>query len=446
MKTYKIVTIGGGSSYTPELIEGFIRRYDELPVRELWLVDIEEGKEKLDIITALARRMVSKAGVPMEIHSTLDRREALKDADFVTTQFRVGGLEARALDESIPLKHGLIGQETNGAGGMFKALRTIPVIFEIIKDCENLCPEAWIVNFTNPAGLVTEAVLNHTSWKRFIGVCNLPFGMEMGVSKILEVDKDRVRVHMAGLNHMVFGLNVFLDGESVKEKVLDQMVIQSSALNMKNIMDLPWSPEFLKGLGAIPCAYHRYYFQKEEMLSHMLEDFSKGTTRATEVMEVEKSLFEKYKDVNLAEKPEELEKRGGAYYSDTACNLISSIANNKGDIQVVNTRNMGAIASLPYDCAVEISSIITKDGPVPLSTGKLPVGAEGIVQQLKSFEKLACKAAISGRYEDAFVAMVTNPLVQSEKVGRLVLDELLLAHENHLPQFKEVISSLRKNS
>lgn len=163
-------------------------------------------------------------------------------------------------------------------------------------------------------------------------------------------------------------------------------------------------------------------------------------------MEVEKSLFEKYKDVNLAEKPEELDKRGGAYYSDTACNLISSIANNKGDIQVVNTRNMGAIASLPYDCAVEISSIITKDGPVPLSTGKLPVGAEGIVQQLKSFEKLTCKAALSGRYEDAFVAMVTNPLVQSEKVGRLVLDELLLAHANHLPQFKEVIISLRKNS
>ena len=446
MKTYKIVTIGGGSSYTPELIEGFIRRYEELPIRELWLVDIKEGEKKLEIITALARRMVAKAGVPMEIHSTLDRKEALQDADFVTTQLRVGGLEARALDESIPLKHGLIGQETNGAGGMFKALRTIPVIFEIIKDCEKLCPDAWIVNFTNPAGLVTEAVLNYTTWKKFIGVCNLPFGMEMGVSKILEVDKDRVRVHMAGLNHMVFGLDVFLDGESVKEKVLDQMVSQSSALNMKNIMDLPWSPEFLKGLGAIPCAYHRYYFQKEEMLSHMLEDFSKGTTRATEVMEVEKSLFEKYKDVNLAEKPEELEKRGGAYYSDTACNLISSIANNKGDIQVVNTRNMGAIASLPYDCAVEISSIITKNGPVPLSTGKLPLGAEGIVQQLKSFEKLTCKAAVSGRYEDAFVAMVTNPLVQSEKVGRLVLEELLLAHEDHLPQFKEVIASLRKNS
>ena len=446
MKTYKIVTIGGGSSYTPELIEGFIRRYEELPVRELWLVDIEEGREKLEIITALARRMVTKAGVPIEIHSSLNRREALKDADFVTTQLRVGGLEARALDESIPLKHGLIGQETNGAGGMFKALRTIPVIFDIIRDCRALCPDAWIINFTNPAGLVTEAVLNHSDWNRFIGVCNLPYGMEMGVSKILDVEKERVRVHMAGLNHMVFGLDVFLDGTSVKEEVLDLMVNQSSALNMKNVMDLPWSPEFLKGLGAIPCAYHRYYFQKEDMLSHMLEDFSKGTSRATEVMEVEKTLFEKYKDATLADKPEELEKRGGAYYSDTACNLISSIANDRGDIQVVNTRNKGALASLPFDCAVEISSLITKNGPIPLATGYLPAGAEGIVQQLKSFEKLTCKAALSGKYEDAFVALVTNPLVQSEKVGRLVLDELLLAHEPHLPQFREVIENLRNNS
>lgn len=445
MKSYKIVTIGGGSSYTPELIEGFIKRYDELPVRELWLVDIEEGKDKLSIITDLARRMVKKAGIPMEIHGTLNRREALKNADFVTTQFRVGGLQARALDESIPLSHGLIGQETNGAGGMFKALRTIPVIFSILKDCEELCPNAFVVNFTNPAGLVTEAVLNHTTWERFIGVCNLPYGMEVGVSKILDAEKSRVRVHMAGLNHMVFGLDVFLDGVSVKRDVLEKMATESEALNMKNIMDLPWSPEFLRGLNAIPCAYHRYYFQKAEMLSHMLEDFEKGETRASQVMAVEEDLFRKYQDEQLADKPKELELRGGAFYSDAAVNLISSIANDKRDIQVVNTRNKGAIASLPFDAAVEVSCLITKDGPVPLATGSLPVAAEGIVQQLKSFERLTVKAALSGKYEDAYVAMVTNPLVQSEALGRKVLDDLLLAHEKHLPAFKEVIDTLRKN-
>lgn len=446
MKTYKIVTIGGGSSYTPELIEGFIKRYEELPVRELWLVDIEEGREKLSIITDLARRMVEKAGVPMEIHSTLDRRKALPGADFVTTQFRVGGLAARALDESIPLKHGLIGQETNGAGGMFKALRTIPVIFSILKDCEELCPNAFVVNFTNPAGLITEAVLNHTSWERFIGVCNLPYGMEVGVSKILDAEKSRVRVHMGGLNHMVFGLDVFLDGLSVKREVLEKMATESEALNMKNIMDLPWSPEFLRGLNAIPCAYHRYYFQKDEMLKHMLDDFEKGETRASQVMAVEEDLFHKYQEVSLAEKPKELELRGGAFYSDAAVNLISSIANDKKDIQVVNTRNRGAIASLPYESAVEISAIITKNGPVPLATGPLPVAAEGIVQQLKAFERLTVQAALSGRYEDAYVALVTNPLVQSEALGRKVLNDLLLAHEKHLPAFQEAISALRTQS
>lgn len=445
MKTYKIVTIGGGSSYTPELIEGFIKRYSELPIRELWLVDVEAGSEKVEIIRDLSERMIRKAGLPMKVFSTLNRREALKDADFVTTQLRVGGLEARALDESIPLKHGIIGQETNGAGGMFKALRTIPVIFDIIEDCKELCPNAWIINFTNPAGLVTEAVINHTNWSRFIGVCNLPYGMEMGTAKMMEVEKERIRIDMGGLNHMVFGLNIYLDGISIKEEVLSKMISHSADLNMKNVMDLPWRPEFIKSLNAIPCAYHRYYFQKEEMLSHMLEDFKQGKTRATEVMEVESSLFEKYKELSLDTKPKELELRGGAYYSDTACNLISSIANDTRDIQVVNTRNRGAIASLPYDAAVEVSCVITKEGPRPITQGYLPVAAEGIVQQLKSFEKLTCKAAISGKYEDAFIALTTNPLVQSESKAKLVLDEMLIAHKAHLPQFSEAIGLLEKN-
>ena len=172
----KVVTIGGGSSYTPELIEGFIKRHNELPVKELWLVDIEEGKEKLEIVGSLAKRMVKKANIDMEIHLTLDRREALKDADFVTTQLRVGLLDARIKDESIPLSHGLIGQETNGAGGLFKALRTVPVVFDIIKDIEELCPNAWLINFTNPTGIISEAVFKYTNFKKYIGLCNVQIG------------------------------------------------------------------------------------------------------------------------------------------------------------------------------------------------------------------------------------------------------------------------------
>lgn len=192
-KGIKIVTIGGGSSYTPELVEGFIKRYNELPVSELWLVDIEAGKEKLKIVGNLAKRMIEKAGLPIDVHLTLDRKKALKDADFVTTQFRVGLLEARAKDERIPLKYGVLGQETNGPGGLFKGLRTIPVILDICKDIEELCPNAWLINFTNPAGMVTEAVLRYSNIKKVVGLCNVPIGMEMGIAKLLDVDHSRNR-------------------------------------------------------------------------------------------------------------------------------------------------------------------------------------------------------------------------------------------------------------
>ena len=219
-KGIKIVTIGGGSSYTPELVEGFIKRYNELPIRELWLVDIEEGKEKLDIVGNLAKRMVKKAGIPMEVHLTLDRREALKDADFVTTQMRVGLLDARVKDERIPLSYGVIGQETNGAGGMFKAFRTIPVILDIDKDMSELCPDAWLINFTNPAGMVTEALIRYGTRKngKYIGLCNVPIGMEMAAAKVLNVEHKDLEMTFAGLNHMVFGTKVQLE---VKIKLMN---------------------------------------------------------------------------------------------------------------------------------------------------------------------------------------------------------------------------------
>jgi len=325
---------------------------------------------------------------------------------------------------------------------MFKALRTIPVIFSIIEDAKELCPDAWIINFTNPAGLVTEAVLRYAEWDKFIGVCNLPYGMEVATAKMLDVEKSRLRIDFAGLNHMVFGLDFYVDGKSVKKKLFHDLLDQAGSVTMKNIANLPWSPEFLRGLDAMPCAYHRYYFQKEEMLKHVLEDFAHGKTRGTIVKEVEEQLFRQYADPTLDIKPEELSQRGGAFYSDAACNLISSMYNDKRDIQTVNTRNRGAIASLPNDVAVEVSCVITKEGPRPLTMGRLPIAAEGIVQQIKAFELLVAKAAISGDYNDALVAMITNPLVQSEVLGRKVLDELLIAHKRHLPQFKAVIQKL----
>ncbi|WAT80598.1 6-phospho-beta-glucosidase [Bacillus safensis] len=437
----KIVTIGGGSSYTPELVEGFIKRYHELPVKELWLVDIEAGQEKLNIVGALAKRMVEKAGLPIEVHLTLDRREALKDADFVTTQFRVGLLEARAKDERIPLKYGVIGQETNGPGGLFKGLRTIPVILDIVKDMEELCPDAWLVNFTNPAGMVTEAVLRYTNLKKVVGLCNVPIGIKMGIAKALDVDVERIEVQFAGLNHMVYGLDVYLDGVSIMDQVLDELGNPNSQWSMRNIEAKNWEPSFVKGLGVIPCPYHRYYYKTKDMLEEEQKAAQEKGTRAEVVQQVEQELFELYKDPDLSIKPTQLEKRGGAYYSDAACNLISSIYNDKHDIQPVNTVNRGAIASIPAESAVEVNCIITKDGPKPIATGDLPVAVRGLVQQIKSFERVAAEAAVTGDYETALVAMTINPLVPSDEIAKQILDEMLEAHREHLPQFFKSVNA-----
>ena len=438
----KIVTIGGGSSYTPELVEGFIKRYKELPVRELWLVDVEAGKHKLEIVGELAKRMVEKAGVPMEIHLTLDRREALKDADFVTTQLRVGLLDARIKDERIPLSHGLIGQETNGAGGMFKALRTIPVILDIDKDMAELCPNAFLINFTNPAGMVTEALLRYGKNKKVIGLCNVPINMEKAAANMLGVDHSRIRMDFVGLNHMVYGKKIFLDGSDVTNQVVDAIADGKMGAIVKNIKDFEWDADFIKSLGMMPCPYHKYYYETQEMLESELKEFAKGETRAEVVKRLEDDLFKLYDDPNLDIKPPQLEKRGGALYSDAACRLINSIYNDKGDIQPVDCRNNGAIEGLDDDSAVEVSCVITKEGPRPLAMGKLPLQVTGLVQEIKNFEKLVIDAAVTGDYHTALMAMSMNPLVPSDKMAKILLDELLVAHKDYLPQFKDEIAKI----
>lgn len=432
MRGIKIATIGGGSSYTPELIEGFINRYDMLPVDELWLVDIEEGKHKLEIVGALARRMVKRAGLPMKIYTTLDRRKALRDADFVTTQFRVGLLDARIKDERIPLSHGLLGQETNGAGGLFKGLRTIPVILDICRDMDELCKDAWLINFTNPVGMVMEAVHRYSNRKKAVGLCNLPIDMHKEIAGILKRPMEEVHVTFSGLNHMVFVTGVYTDGKDILEQVMESWGTQSA----KNITGMEWDRRFIKELGAIPCYYHRYYYMAKEYLEESLDYYRQNGTRAEKVKRLEEELFELYQDVNLSEKPRQLEERGGAYYSDAACNLICSIYNDRRDIQVVNTVNKGVIPELSYEEIGEMGCMITKEGPVPIANGKLPKAVHGLIQQIKSFEIAACEAAVSGDYNKALLAMMINPLVGSQNLAIKVLDELLEAHKAYLPGFK----------
>ena len=441
MEGIKIVTIGGGASYTPELVEGFIKRYEKLPVRELWLVDIEERREKLETVGALAQRMVKKAGLPMKVILSYDRREALKDADYVTTQMRVGLLEARIKDERIPLSHGMIGQETNGAAGMFKAFRTIPVILDIVKDMKELCPEAWMINFTNPAGMITEVVLRYTDYKKVIGLCNVPVNMVNGFARLLDVEPERVTMELSGLNHHIFATDVFVDGQSRLEEILEiyQHISAEDAISMKNFSTLPFSPEFIRGLHCIPCPYHNYYFFTKEQLEEELKEYEEGRVRGEVVKKVEEELFELYKDENLDVKPKQLEMRGGARYSDAACNLICSLHNNTGDIQYVDVRNNGTISNLPADSAVEAACIITSGGPKPIAVGELKPQINGTIQTIKTFERLVCEAAVTGNRDLAVTALNMNPLCASDHDANVVIDELLEAHKKYLPQFFNLI-------
>jgi len=431
----KIVTIGGGSSYTPELIEGFIKRYNELPVREIWLVDILDGKEKLEIVGSLAKRMIKKANVPIKVYLTLDRRSALKDADFVTTQFRVGLLDARVLDERIPAKYGMLGQETNGAGGLFNALRTVPVIYDIIKDMKELCEDAWLINFTNPAGVVSEAVFRYADFDKFIGVCNVPINLQIHFASVLNVKPKSLVPYIAGLNHMSYVLNVFHNGKDRLNEIIED--VKEKQMTMKNIEPLTWSYKFIKELGVYPSPYHKYTYYYEEMLKNFLNQYNIGETRAELVKKIEAKLFEKYKDPNLDIKPVELEERGGAYYSDVACNVISSIYNDKRDYQTVNTVNNGHITNLPDGCAVEITCRITKDGPVPVYIGKLPVQIRGIIQETKAYEELLVDAIFEKNLDKALLALQINPFVDSIENAKKVFADLVIAHRKYLDYYFE---------
>lgn len=439
----KIVTIGGGSSYTPELMEGFIKRYHELPIKEICLVDIEDGKEKLEIVGELAKRMWKAAGYPVKITLSLNRREVLKDADFVTTQFRVGLLYARIKDERIPLAHGMLGQETNGAGGIFKAFRTIPVIKKIIEDMRELCPSAWLINFTNPSGMITETVIKHLGWKRCIGLCNVPeIAMQKEPATIGEV-RENLHYRFAGINHFHWHKVFNSDGVDITKNLIEHINDKDGG-TPKNIFQAEFSLDLLKTANLLPCGYHRYYYLKSEMLNHSLEEFSKEGTRAEQVKAVEDKLFEMYKNPNLDVKPKELEKRGGAYYSDAACECISAIYNNKRQMMVVSTENKGSISCLPNDSVVEVSSLISASGAEPLAFEKMRPHERGWLQIMKAMEECVIEAALTGDYGLAREAFNINPLVENGIEAEKVLNELFIAHEKYLPQFAETIKILKE--
>ena len=427
----KIAVIGGGSSYTPELMEGIINHKDSLPVTEVVLIDIPEGQEKVSINTAFAKRMAEKAGLPISVRYTLDRREGLKDASFVIAQIRVGGLDAREKDERIPLKYDVIGQETTGPGGFFKALRTIPVMLSICRDMEEVCKDAWLINFTNPSGIITEAILKNTKVK-CIGLCNVSINMRYDAAERLSVPPDELDCRFIGLNHLSVMNHAYYQG---KDRILDAVSVENTESVVKNIQKDAEMDAVAKELGCLLSPYMQYFYTEKEALQHeKMEAIGLTGTRAAQVKEVEKNLFECYKDINLREKPAALAKRGGARYSMAAICLIDSIYNDTNDVQVVDVFNNGIIPQLPDDVVIEVNCRIGRNGAAPLASD-VPASVLGLIGQVKAYEEYTIEAAITGDRNKALIALLNNPLIHDVRDAKGILNELLEAHRAYLPAF-----------
>jgi 6-phospho-beta-glucosidase len=428
----KVAVIGGGSTYTPELVNGFLTRVEQFPLDELWLMDIDE--ERLKIVGGFAQRMVEAKGSPFKVFLTTNQREAVTGASYVTTQLRVGQMEARRRDEYLGLRHGLIGQETTGVGGMAKALRTIPVILKIASDMRELAEkDALLVNFTNPAGLVTQALSQYAVDVSAVGVCNVPITAKMHIIEGLEkatgksIDPRQTELNTLGLNHLSWHRGFTVEGEDVWPQV-----IQGYIDDLKQEEDPEWEPRTIEVLRMMPNYYLQYFYHTDKKLK---EQEKWPPSRAEEVIEVEKDLLREYADPDLKEPPADLMKRGGAYYSTVATQLLNAHYNDLGETHVVNTRNNGAVREWPADWVLEIPSTVRKSSITPIPTAPLPTSCFGLIAAVKAYELLTVEAAVHGDRDAAYQALLVNPIGPKADKVQAVLDDMLETHREYLPQF-----------
>jgi 6-phospho-beta-glucosidase len=417
----KIAVVGGGSTYTPELVEGFASRSVRLPVDELVLLDVDA--ERLEIVAGLAGRILARRGWTGRLTPTTDRAAALDGADFVVIQLRVGGQAARFRDETIPPRFGCVGQETTGPGGFAKALRTVPVVLEIAEEAaRRASPGAWLVNFTNPVGIVTQALLD--DGHHALGLCNVAIGFQRRFARHFGVDPERVGLEHVGLNHLTWERAIMVDGVDRLPELLER----DGAVVAEEV-GLPL--ELIRALGAIPSYYLHYYYATADVVAEQRG----GETRAEAVMAIERELLELYRDPALAEKPALLEQRGGAYYSEAAAQLIASLHDGAGDVQVVDVRNGSALPGLPDTAVVEIPAVIDRDGAHPVPLAPLAPEMRGLVEHARGYEELAVRAAVTGDRQIALRALLANPLVPDFRTADALLTALLEGNRAQLPRF-----------
>ncbi|PKO12412.1 MAG: 6-phospho-beta-glucosidase [Chloroflexi bacterium HGW-Chloroflexi-10] len=427
----KVTVIGGGSTYTPELIMGFLARVKDFPLSELWLMDIDEAR--LNIVGGFAKRIVAAHGSPFQVILTTNQREAVKEAAYVTTQLRVGQMQARREDEYLGLRHGLVGQETTGIGGMAKALRTIPVILKLAEDIAELAPGATLVNFTNPAGLITQALSMFAPQVPSVGVCNVPITAKMDMIERLEkkleqkIDPTRCELNTLGLNHLSWHRGFKLDGEEMWGEVLQSYISES-----KTDPEAEYPVELIKTLKMIPNYYLQYFYATQRKLDAQKQW---PPSRGEEVIALEKVLLEDYANPKLVDPPDDLMKRGGAYYSTVATQLLNAHYNNLGETHVVNVRQAGAINGWPPDWVLEMPCKIDHQGAHPLPAEPLPEVCFGLIAQVKTYEMLTARAAVTGDRNLLFQAMLAHPLGPAMDQIQAVMDDLLETHRQYLPQF-----------
>ncbi|MFC9828127.1 6-phospho-beta-glucosidase [Streptomyces albogriseolus] len=414
----KLTVVGGGSTYTPELIDGFARLRDVLPVTELVLTD--PATDRLDLIGPLSRRVFARLGHPGRITTTTDLDAAVDGADAVLLQLRVGGQAARLQDETWPLACGCVGQETTGAGGLAKALRTVPVVLDIADRVRRANPDAWIIDFTNPVGIVTRALLREGH--KALGLCNVAIGLQRKFAALLGVDPSEVRLDHVGLNHLTWETAVHVDGEDVLPRLL-------AAHGDSIAADLRLPLPLLTTLGVIPSYYLRYFYAHDEVV----RETRTKPSRAAEVARMEKELLTLYADPALDEKPALLAKRGGAYYSEAAVDLAAALLRDAGSRhQVVNTLNNGTLPFLPDDAVIEVPAAVTTKGAVPLPVAPVNPLFAGLMANVTAYEDLALEAALHGGRDRVFRALLAHPLIGQYEYADRLTDDLIAHNREHL--------------
>ena len=414
----KLAIIGGGSTYTPELVDGFARLRAELPITELALVD--PAADRLEAVGAVSRRIFAKQGHPGKVLTTDSVEEGADGADAVLFQLRVGGQAARNVDETLPLQFCCVGQETTGAGGLAKALRTVPVVLDLADRVRKVAPEARIVDFTNPVGIVTRALLD--AGHDAVGLCNVAIGFQRRFAAELGVSPDRIQLDHVGLNHLTWERGVKLDGEEILPRIIEEQAREIAEGNQ-----IP--EEVIHHLGMIPSYYLRYYYLHDQVV----EEERSAPSRASEVAAIEEKLLTMYRDPSVDEKPELLAKRGGAFYSEAAVQLLASLVGGKGDVQVVNVRNEGTLSFLDDQAVIEVSASVSGSGIEPLPQAPLPAQLRGLIAHVSAYEELALDAAIRGGRDRVFGALLAHPLIAQVEVAQKLTDALIAANAQHLP-------------